>query len=582
MTAQSYQYKPLGIQGNPIRLLTLWPGKWDDEILCTIHHADLDNELAYRALSYTWGDAHDTREILLQNRPFSVTRNLEIALRHLRQMYCAVTPSIFWVDALAINQRDLQERSSQVRKMHDIFTRARQVVAWTGEADIETEAAFDLFDEISRISESSIATFESTASFGDLVLDGRSFDADSKNWTLLVHFLSRPYFARLWVLPELSAQYWQHRYKITPTTRGHPCVLVCGLRKVPSEVFDFACVMLILWDAYKPDLMIEWASVPGLLMWNCIKTMESASHDLSDFVLGCLRLKTSDPRDRVYALLALDPEEGKDYLVDYAKSTDQVYEDFIIFWLSRQRNLNVLEGEPSADVGLDDHPSWLHQFHCHRFRGATPHDEDNPSAGIPMHMLFDGRSKLLSLGGILIGRVRKVVGPFHLGALRETRQQVTILAADLTELQRDSLCRAMISDWEYAGGRLSASPITQATYQEIRAWLGLNIPQGSCEQEIRTELSENTARVIRLSTDVRSIFVLDSGHVCLGTSNAREGDSVAVLYGGRQCFVLRPRGLEYRHLGTARVQGIMRGEFIKERDRDEDGKPKGSRMFTIC
>ena len=82
-----------------IRLLSLRGGSRSDEIDCDLLIASLDDRVDYEALSYVWGDARDTKPILLCGQPFHVTVNLESALRNLRQTdrLC-----ILWVDALCI------------------------------------------------------------------------------------------------------------------------------------------------------------------------------------------------------------------------------------------------------------------------------------------------------------------------------------------------------------------------------------------------------------------------------------------------------------------------------------------------
>jgi len=55
-----------------------------------------------------------------------VTRNLEAALRQLR----CYNYSEIWVDALCINQEDLEERSRQVLRMNEIYSQAYEIAAW--------------------------------------------------------------------------------------------------------------------------------------------------------------------------------------------------------------------------------------------------------------------------------------------------------------------------------------------------------------------------------------------------------------------------------------------------------------------
>ena len=106
-----------------------------------------------RALSYAWGPSsedgsHLTDTIVCNGCRLSVTSNLKQALRRIRAKSLAeLSPRpiagskhqldgiALWVDAICINQHDLQERSSQVQIMARIFADCRILVIWLGEPD---------------------------------------------------------------------------------------------------------------------------------------------------------------------------------------------------------------------------------------------------------------------------------------------------------------------------------------------------------------------------------------------------------------------------------------------------------------
>ncbi|KUJ08242.1 heterokaryon incompatibility, partial [Mollisia scopiformis] len=96
----------------------------------------------YEALSYVWGSEENPATICVCDKsddsPFStrktwtsmpITRNLEVALRHLRY---SVRRRVLWVDAICINQRDDEEKGRQLPRMGDIYQRARSVAIWLG------------------------------------------------------------------------------------------------------------------------------------------------------------------------------------------------------------------------------------------------------------------------------------------------------------------------------------------------------------------------------------------------------------------------------------------------------------------
>ena len=82
-----------------IRLVTIRPGTWNEEICCALSHYSLGEQAnpVYSALSYVWGSPKVTDQILLNGEPWRVTVNLFHALHFLRD---AETPVRIWIDAL--------------------------------------------------------------------------------------------------------------------------------------------------------------------------------------------------------------------------------------------------------------------------------------------------------------------------------------------------------------------------------------------------------------------------------------------------------------------------------------------------
>jgi hypothetical protein len=58
-----------------------------------------------------------------------VTSNLQSALKHIRSETETVA---IWVDALCINQEDLEEKNLQILRMRSIYKSADEVIAWIG------------------------------------------------------------------------------------------------------------------------------------------------------------------------------------------------------------------------------------------------------------------------------------------------------------------------------------------------------------------------------------------------------------------------------------------------------------------
>ena len=94
--------------------------------------APLAEAQEYFALSSVWGIPSDHG--LLHHPSLNMTENLCIALLRLAEM----SPRLWWVDALCINQTDKDEKSHQARMIGTIFGKARQVRIWLGEDDEHT------------------------------------------------------------------------------------------------------------------------------------------------------------------------------------------------------------------------------------------------------------------------------------------------------------------------------------------------------------------------------------------------------------------------------------------------------------
>lgn len=113
-------YQSLNASRSEIRLVEILSDDGDNEIKCTSSISSLKDNPEFRALSYVWGDPKVTKDIILDDEIFPVTTNLAAALKYVKTHWCSNSrgrsPALFrlWVDAICINQKDWDERSSQV------------------------------------------------------------------------------------------------------------------------------------------------------------------------------------------------------------------------------------------------------------------------------------------------------------------------------------------------------------------------------------------------------------------------------------------------------------------------------------
>lgn len=115
-----------------------------------------------------------------------------------------------WIDAICINQGDLDERSAQVRIMGRIYQSAQIVFAWLGREDADVDEALKVFDSLV------FERYDEKMKFFDLQTALKVDKKEAKNlleiprysraqWKACCMFLQRNWFARLWVLQEASS-----------------------------------------------------------------------------------------------------------------------------------------------------------------------------------------------------------------------------------------------------------------------------------------------------------------------------------------------------------------------------------------
>jgi hypothetical protein len=119
-----------------IRLIELKAGKANDPLSAQFYHVNVcDARLKYEALSYVWFQRSyndSSAFVQIMDHRLKIGVNLGKALRALRSEHRS---RILWVDAISINQEDVQERNHQVSLMSSIYTNASQVTVWLGELE---------------------------------------------------------------------------------------------------------------------------------------------------------------------------------------------------------------------------------------------------------------------------------------------------------------------------------------------------------------------------------------------------------------------------------------------------------------
>ena len=210
-------YRPLDPAKKQIRLLRLPLDLLGDDFDGTLETVSLNDCYSYNALSYVWGSPGVRSHIRLSRYLVPVTPNLKEALiRHTQLAQDYSFPGLLWVDAICINQDDLEEKSSQLSLMKDIYAQARATSVSLGRASRHSLKAFEA---ISRLSQLSLDNNLQSISARDFPCgDGRqshelslitslSVDLDDSSdipLQALLEFIQNPWWRRVWTLQEAS------------------------------------------------------------------------------------------------------------------------------------------------------------------------------------------------------------------------------------------------------------------------------------------------------------------------------------------------------------------------------------------
>jgi hypothetical protein len=205
-TALSYSYRPVDSSSRGFRLAILQPSAhFPEPITCNVAEVTLDSHPNYEALSYVWGDPTIQVTLQIEGASLKVTTNLELALRYLR---LHDKPRTIWVDAICIDQSNIEERNQQVRLMKDIYSSCAVDLVWIGESDEHTQSAIDTVKRmkslnVQRLTDRGVNAFGITGS--DQLVSFSELDLDEgESWSLITLLQLPSIWERVWVMQEIA------------------------------------------------------------------------------------------------------------------------------------------------------------------------------------------------------------------------------------------------------------------------------------------------------------------------------------------------------------------------------------------
>lgn len=343
---ESYPSSTLDCDGDPIRLLHLLPGKWQDPIRCFLEIVKLSDESIFEALSYTWGASNDQRTIVVGEQPrFPVTDNAFSALRRFRY---EDRPRVLWIDAICIDQGYLSERMQQVRMMGKIYSGARRCLVWLGDA---SNSSNDV----------------------TIIEKNQGIPRDGIVDVALLKALDHIYW---WAKP----RWWERVWVVQETVLSRR-VLVC-FGSFQIDWGDFCWEVMHISNPEMPDWTGERAyprkyitSHDYPIPESMIERFDTLAHLRTlfhcDGSIGPLRTARTrmlnaacgDPRDKVYGVLGMiDQRQAKLIDPDYTRPWVEVFARATYVCISEEQSFNILFLKDETNHDWTALPSWTVNF----------------------------------------------------------------------------------------------------------------------------------------------------------------------------------------------------------------------------
>ncbi|KAK4213207.1 heterokaryon incompatibility protein-domain-containing protein [Rhypophila decipiens] len=577
-------------------------------------------------------DVSNPSKILLHGHEHTVTPNLEAALRHVRDddrplllwvdaicinqgdlserasqvemmadIYKRAVTTVSW---LGEGDADSDEAVELVRELGNFMTEHRQELDDYIEDEDDTVTPVQVFESL-------------------------GFSLEHRNWSSVWRLFDRPYWSRVWIIQELAARgdflmgangvfhcgdksFW--RFQFDGFCTVVLLIIFAGPRASLRPMAGSGATDATVGQDTMVELAEPTASLskgmhpPGLRMAQVLTALRGMKHNSQRHMDWLLRLtrrfQATDPRDKLYAIRGL-VADGEIVTPDYTKPFEQVVRDYALKPIQAHSSLNVLLGNRFMEQPFFT-PSWVPDILAEDRRTAIGLA---PSSTTPYHaagdtdpiITHDNMSDVLSCRAALVGTINKVIGLLMAGegpgfdnpmsnyvslgqdqVFNALRQFYRALGDDRSrEIFWRTLC--IDADTSDTFGSESMTPAPAEYGAQFRVMFNLQggtdaipenfLPGEDAVQRYRSFIAP-FSKGLEAALINRSFITTRNGQVHrmgIGPYLAKEGDIVVVLFGANLCVVLRPVQGEdrYKVLGHSYIQGIMKGELVK--DVPEDG-----------
>jgi len=613
-TLSAYRYGALA--PGEIRLLKLSKSTPWSPVRCELTPVVLDEAPPFETISYTWGVQSGTKLLILDNKQFVVSERVYDIVHD--RASCLMTRHI-WIDSVCINQRDEEEKSSQVQLMRNIYGSSYQTVIWLGYAP-DANDAIGLLAHIARRIELDDAVERRSRPLNQLTVE-------SPDWPALTGLIKNDYWSRCWVIQEIAVP--------------KKVIISYGGELITWDYFSFMIRTMFSGDfnsiwhiskIYPHDLKLEHFPMHAglqIVMLSDVRERVAAneSMELFDLLTSSINSTATDPRDNIYAVqgistaagFGLDPGDVT-LKPDYTAAIEHPFRTVAEHTLRQNRGLHMFH---YTGIGfgrshqLRNTPSWVPDWSTRRV--SRPYWRDSSmtpyraSSGLDpantITLALDSSTLILS-GVIIVDHITET-GPRFFGVSENGVMKKERFPGPLKDYARciDMAMNGKLLKEPYVTGiplveafwrtltcdrrpEDSARPADSSFYQHYRACekltsayiraLGPDMDSSLLSDpkfletakaaELVRALAQYSISAGRFSnasasyTRERMFAVTKKGYMGLVPPFSEKGDAVCIIPGAQVPFLLRARGGDgkrWQLVGESYFYGMMDGEMVK-------------------
>jgi hypothetical protein len=360
----------------------------------------------------------------------NITHNLHAALQQFR---LPNAERVLWADAICINQTDIDEKSTQVPLMKDIYSGASAVLVWLGSGSPKLERALDALGQLHIYFSQHFKHYNDDTKYRLRLLHGFTGQVDipirpvslkdsevlrKLDWDAISELLSLPWFGRAWTLQEI--------------VNANEAVLVWGGRTAPFH--KFARPIVEFFSQYtSAGRMMELGldiNFPTDAAWSVVETsrlraLMASNADqttLYQLVKRHNLRQCTNPRDKIYGFLGLATDQTANhqpFLPQYNLSVETIYRDFTLWSIAMTRSLDIFSSIRDYPVhsNIRALPSWVPDWMDWGGRKDTQLFETGTYAGgrkhTPRVRLAPENDNVLLVQGYVVDRIERLAVSYY-------------------------------------------------------------------------------------------------------------------------------------------------------------------------